>query len=229
MIPEIKGRSKPATAVAASVVVLAAAVAVQYYSKNKKATKLSIPLHPALDSGLTRGDPKFTAGGKLRCHCRAAPVEVTLDGNVAHNHACGCSKCWKPQGAVFSIIGVIPRDQVHVTANADKLYVVDPGAAIQRNACVECGVHLFGRIEKDHPFKGLDFVHVELSDTEGWQEPQFAAFVSSIVEQGFPATKMDQVRSELRSIGLETFDALSPPLMDLIATWSARQNGILKE
>ena len=35
-------------------------------------------------------------------------------------------------------------------------------AAIQRHACKECGTHLYGRIEKEHPFHGLDFVHVEL-------------------------------------------------------------------
>ena len=71
-----------------------------------------------------------------------------------------------------------------MTANGDKLKVIDRSAAIQRNACKSCGVHLFGRIETtEHPFSGLDFVQVELSDEKGWQEPQFAAFVSSIIEQ----------------------------------------------
>jgi S-(hydroxymethyl)glutathione synthase len=105
--------------------------------------------------------------------------------------------------------------------------VVDESAAILRHACKDCGVHLYGRIEKDHAFKGLDFVHVELSDSEGWQEPQFAAFVSSIIEQGYPPEKMDEVRSKFKSLGLETYDALSPPLMDAIATWTAKRAGVL--
>ncbi|KAH7153494.1 S-glutathione synthase [Dactylonectria macrodidyma] len=185
-----------------------------------------VSLHPSIDNGLTKGSDSFS-GGKLRCHCKSNPVEVTLGGNVAHNHACGCSKCWKPAGSLFSVVAVISRDQVSVTANEDKLHVVDDSATILRNACKECGVHLYGRIEKAHPFKGLDFVHVELSDEKGWQEPQFAAFVSSIIEQGFDPSGIDEVRAKFKSVGLETYDALSPPLMDAIATWTAKQSGKL--
>jgi S-(hydroxymethyl)glutathione synthase len=182
-----------------------------------------VALHPSIDNGLTKGSANFT-GGKLRCHCSSSPVEVTLGTNVLHNHACGCSKCWKPKGALFSIVAVVPRDQLSVTSgNESKLTVVDPSATIQRHACKDCGVHLFGRIEKDHPFKGLDFVHVELSREQGWQEPQFAAFVSSIIEQGFDPKGMDEVRAAFQKLGLPTYDCLSPPLMDAISTWTAQQ------
>jgi S-(hydroxymethyl)glutathione synthase len=88
---------------------------------------------------------------------------------------------------------------------------------------------MYGRIEQEHPFKGLDFVHAELSDESGWQEPQFAAFVSSIIEQGFDPDKMGDVRSKLNNVGLQTYDCLSPALMDLIATYSAKQSGALKK
>ncbi|KAM3424645.1 putative glutathione-dependent formaldehyde-activating enzyme [Cercospora zeina] len=178
-------------------------------------------LHPDINNGLTKGDSNFS-GGTLQCHCSSNPVKVEITGNVAHNHACGCSKCWKPDGALFSIVGVVPVDNLKVVANANKLSIVDPNAPIQRNACKQCGVHLYGRIVKDHPFKGLDFIHVELSKEQGWQEPQFAAFVSSIIEQGFDAGKMDQVRSKFKSIGLETYDCLSPALMDAIASYTTK-------
>lgn len=187
---------------------------------------MSPSLHPAIDNGITKGDANF-AGGVLRCHCSSSPVEVTLKGNVAHNHACGCSKCWKPTGALFSLVGVIPRDQLAVTANESKLSIVDPSAAIQRHACKDCGVHMFGRIETEHPFKGLDFVHSELSNAKGWQEPQFAAFVSSIIEQGFDPSGMGEVRGKFQSVGLDTYDALSPPLMDAIATYNGKKAGKL--
>jgi S-(hydroxymethyl)glutathione synthase len=183
-------------------------------------------IHPAVDNGIAQGDPNFS-GGKLHCHCPTNQVEVTLASNVLHNHACGCSKCWKPKGALFSVVGVIPIDNVSVTANAQKLHVIDSSAAIQRNACKECGVHLFGRIVNDHPFKGLDFVHTELSDSKGWQEPQFAAFVSSIIEQGFKPAEMDGVREKFKSVGLQTYDVLSPPLMDAIATYTGQKTGKL--
>jgi S-(hydroxymethyl)glutathione synthase len=176
-------------------------------------------IHPLIDNGITKGDEHFK-GGKLYCHCPSNKVEVTLSNNVAHNHACGCSKC-------FSVVGVVPVDALSVTANGNKLHVVDSSAAIQRNACKECGVHLFGRIVNDHPFKGLDFVHVELSDSKGWQEPQFAAFVSSIIEQGFPPNQIDDIREKFRKEGLQTYDVLSPILMDLIATYTGQKSGKL--
>lgn len=208
-----------------SLVSAAAIISTKLYKKRQTA-KMAGALHPLLDNGLTKGKSDF-AGGKLRCHCSSNPVEVTLSGNVLHNHACGCSKCWKPEGSIFSVIAVIPKDQLKVTSNESKLEIVDESAAIQRHACRDCGVHLYGRIEKEHPFKGLDFVHVELSDEKGWQEPQFAAFVSSIIEQGFDPARIGDVRAQLKSIGLETYDALSPPLMDAIATWTAQQSGNL--
>jgi S-(hydroxymethyl)glutathione synthase len=171
-------------------------------------------LHPLLDNGIQAGTG--ISGGTLHCKCATDKVEVTLKGDVLHNHACGCSKCWKPEGAVFAVIAVTPVDNVSVTAHADKLHIVDESATIQRHACKACGVHLFGRIEKAHPFKGLDFVHVELSSDKGWQAPQFAAFVSSIIEQGYDPKGMDAVRARFKELGLESYDVLSPPLMDAI-------------
>jgi S-(hydroxymethyl)glutathione synthase len=186
---------------------------------------VAVSIHPGIDNGIKKGDPNF-AGGTLTCKCGA--VEVTLDANVAHNHACGCTKCWKPEGATFSIVAVVPRDKLRVTHGADKLKVVDPNATIRRHACSGCGVHMYGRIENDkHAFHGLDFVHVELSPQSGWQEPQFAAFVSSIIEGGADPNRMDKVRARLKELGLEPYDCLSPPLMDALATHAAKQAGVL--
>jgi S-(hydroxymethyl)glutathione synthase len=126
--------------------------------------------------------PSFS-GGTLKCKCAQDPVEVRVESQVAHNHVCGCTKCWKPEGAVFSMIAVVSRDKVSVTANENKLEIVDPSAAIQRYRCNECGVHMYGRIEKTgHPIHGLDFVHPELFLESGWSPPEFAAFVSSVIE-----------------------------------------------
>lgn len=181
-----------------------------------------VKIHPSVDNGVQAGTPGFS-GGMLRCACADAPVEVTLTSNTAHNHVCGCSKCWKPANALFSMVAVVSRDNLNVTANADKLTVVDASAAIQRHACKECGVHMYGRIEnQNHPFFGLDFVHTERSDTQGWSAPEFAAFVSSIIETGADPAQMGAVRNRLRELGLEPYDCLSPPLMDAIATHVAK-------
>ena len=181
-------------------------------------------LHPLIDNGLQPGFGSFN-GGTLSCKCSSDKVVVRIFGDVAHNHACGCSKCWKPEGALFSIVGVVPVDKLQVVAHPEKLHIVDESATIQRHACKDCGTHMYGRIVKDHPFKGLDFVHVELSDQKGWQAPQFAAFVSSIIEQGYEPTGMEAVRGKFKSLGLSTYDSLSPPLMDAIAGYTAEKAG----
>jgi S-(hydroxymethyl)glutathione synthase len=188
----------------------------------------SIALHPGIDNGIKPGSASF-AGGTLACRCGGKAVTVSIQGNVAHNHACGCTKCWKPAGAVFSVVAVVAREKLAVTAHADKLKVVDLTAVIQRHACTGCGVHMYGRIENPgHPFYGLDFVHVERSKDAGWAAPQFAAFVSSIIESGFDPKQMGAVRARLRELGLEPYDCLSPPLMDAMATHTAKARGVLK-
>ena len=187
----------------------------------------TLSIHPAIDDGIKAGKDGF-AGGYLHCHCESDPVQVTVSSQSAHNHACGCSKCWKPKGAAFSLVAVVPRDSISVTAHADKLAIVDESAAIQRHACKACGVHMYGRIEnKDHPFHGLDFIHTELSDDDGWSAPEFAAFVSSVIETGFPPGDMERIRGRLKELGLDPYDCLSPPLMDLIATHTAKAAGRL--
>ena len=126
------------------------------------------------------------------------------------------------------MVAVVPRGAVEVVANGDKLKVVDPNTAIQRYACTGCGTHMYGRIEdKNHPFYGLDFIHTELSTDEGWAAPGFAAFVSSVIESGVSPDRMDGIRARLRDLGLEPYDALSPPLMDAIATHLAKRSGKL--
>jgi S-(hydroxymethyl)glutathione synthase len=142
---------------------------------------------------------------------------------------CGCTKCWKPAGALFSQVAVVPRDKLKVSANEGKLMVVDPSAAIKRYACRECGVHMYGRIDNQkHPFFGFDFIHTELSSDEGWAPPEFAAFVSSIIESGTNPDDMSAVRARLRELGLEPYDCLSPALMDAIATHTAKAAGVLR-
>ncbi|MGE0008308.1 MAG: S-(hydroxymethyl)glutathione synthase [Parvibaculaceae bacterium] len=190
---------------------------------------MAVSIHPAVDGGIKPAAKDF-AGGTLQCKCASNPVTVAIGAQTAHNHACGCTKCWKPAGALFSVVAVVPRDKVKVTANESKLKVVDSNATIQRHACRDCGVHMYGRIENTkHPFHGLDFVHTELSKDSGWSPPEFAAFVSSVIESGAKPGDMPAIRARLRDVGLEPYDCLSPPLMDAIATHVARQTGVLKD
>jgi S-(hydroxymethyl)glutathione synthase len=189
----------------------------------------TISIHPAVDHGVKAGAKDF-AGGTLACRCKQSAVEVTVKGQSAYNHVCGCTKCWKPEGALFSQVAVVGRDNLKVSKNENKLKVVDPAAAIQRHACKECGVHMYGRIEnKAHPFHGFDFIHTELSKESGWSAPEFAAFVSSIIEAGTKPDQMGAIRARLKELHLEPYDCLSPALMDAIATHTAKAKGVLRD
>lgn len=184
-------------------------------------------IHPTIDSGIQKGSDNFT-GGTLKCQCSHNQVVVKVDSQSAHNHVCGCTQCWKPEGVLFSQVSVVPRDTLSVVENGNKLSIIDESQSIQRHACKECGTHMFGRIEdKGHPFYGLDFIHTELSSESGWQEPQFAAFVSSVIESGANPEDMDSVRTRLSELNLESYDCLSPALMDAIATHTAKSTGAL--
>ena len=179
----------------------------------------ALSIHPQVDGGTQPAAAPDFAGGTLQCHCAERKVAVSIRGQVLHNHVCGCTKCWKPAGSLFSQVAAVPRDNVSVSANWDKLRVVDTNAALKRYACIECGVHMYGRIDNpNHPLYGLDFVHTELSSEPGWAPSGFAAFVSSIIECGADPAQMDAVRARLRELNLEPYDCLTPPLMDFIAT-----------
>ena len=163
----------------------------------------TVQIHPAVDGGIKRGAQNF-AGGTLVCKCAKDPVQVKIKGQSAHNHICGCTKCWKPKGAIFSQVAVVPRGNLSVAAHEQKLKIVDASAAIQRHACTGCGAHMYGRIEnKNHPLYGFDFIHTELSKEEGWSAPEFAAFVSSVIEAGTKPDQMAGIRARIKQLGLE--------------------------
>jgi S-(hydroxymethyl)glutathione synthase len=188
----------------------------------------TVKIHPAVDGGVKQHSDAGFSGATLRCHCTTDPVAVKVSAQSAHNHVCGCTKCWKPHGAVFSQIAVVGRDHVEVVANGQKLKIVDPSATIQRHACSACGVHMYGRIENTkHAFHGLDFIHTELADREGFSAPGFAAFVSSVIEGGVPPSHTTPIRARLEELGLPYYDCLSPPLMDALATQAAKLAGTL--
>lgn len=187
-------------------------------------------LHPLLDSGglaadsgsLAAGNASF-AGGTLACLCDKDRVTVAVASGIAHNHACGCTQCWKPAGAAFSVVAVVPTDKVKVTAHPEKLKVVNPQATILRHACTACGTHLYGPVEKVHAFQGLSFIHPERFIEAGAPAPGFAAFVSSVIEGGVDPGEMDGIRDSLTKLGLHPYDCLNHPLMDALASFAAKQ------
>ena len=82
------------------------------------------------------------------------------------------------------------------------------------------------RMEIDKPSSGpID--RTELFRESGWASPEFAAFVSSLIECGVDPQRMAGIRGRLKELGLGPYDCLSPPLMDAIATHVAKTSGAL--
>ena len=63
---------------------------------------MGVSIHPSVDNGFKPAKDGFK-GGTLTCKCATDPVTVKISSQSAHNHACGCTKCWKPKGAVFTV------------------------------------------------------------------------------------------------------------------------------
>jgi len=85
----------------------------------------SVKIHPAVDGGLKPAAAGF-AGGTLMCDCAQNKVEVTIKGQCAHNHVCGCTKCWKPSGALFS------QNKVEVTIKGQCAHMIVRALAFDR-------------------------------------------------------------------------------------------------
>lgn len=189
-----------------------------------------VHIHPMVDDGVTvQAEPGF-AGGTLVCNCTTDPVEVEVNNDYLFNHLCGCTQCWKPDGAAFSMLAAVPREAVRVTRHEEKLKVVDPDKLLHRYACKDCGVHMYGVIDKpDHVFHGFAFIHPDRSRDAGYSPPTFAAFVSSAIEGGVAPSDMAWVRGRLKELGIEPYDCYSPELMDIVATHAAKASGVLKE
>ena len=61
-----------------------------------------VKIHPAVDGGVRPAAEGFS-GGTLVCNCSDRPVKVRIGSQVLHNHVCGCTKCWKPDGGVVLV------------------------------------------------------------------------------------------------------------------------------
>ena len=77
-------------------------------SKEEEIDHGNVSIHPAVDQGLKPAAANF-AGGTLSLQVSDNKVTVSIKGQAAYNHVCGCTKCWKPGNALFSQIAVTPR------------------------------------------------------------------------------------------------------------------------
>jgi len=111
------------------------------------------------------------------------------------------------KGALFSMVAVIGRDKLNVSAMRTSSDV-DEKAPIQRYACSGCGVHMYGRIEnKNHPFYG--FVFCTLCRRTAAVGSEFAALRLLDHRVGLSPARMGEVRARLKELRLEPMTAVA--------------------
>src|SRR5438309_1647775 len=113
---------------------------------------MTVHIHPSIDNGIRKGTGSF-AGGTLVCKCKDRPVKVGIKGDVAHNHACGCTKCWKPEGAAFSVVAVVPREKVSVLETGYNLQHANDYSGIHGYAYKAIWCRPSRRLRASHPVK----------------------------------------------------------------------------
>ena len=170
----------------------------------------AVSIHPSVDNGIKPGAKDF-AGGDLVCKCTQNPVKVSVTAQTAHNHACGCTKCWKPKGAtVLGGCGGVARqgqrDQERGQAQGRRSRRRPSSVTPARAAACTCT-----DASRTPSTRFTDSISStpNCRRKPGWSAPEFAAFVSSIIETGADPANMGAVRSRLKEIGLEPYDCLS--------------------
>ena len=106
---------------------------------------MAVKIQPSVDGGVKQGSGSF-AGGTLVCKCKHKPVKVSVTGDVAHNHACGCTPCWKPEGATFSAVACATRDNVTAIVHGGKLKDEEKKLEPEINQEDRAAVELIGKL-----------------------------------------------------------------------------------
>jgi len=105
----------------------------------------------------------------------AEQVEMAIKGQSAHNHVCGCTKCWKPKGALFSAGRRRNARKPRRQGERNKLAIVDPKATIQP-LCLQGvrGPHVCRIENRAIRCYGFDFISHRALNEAGWSPPEFA-------------------------------------------------------
>ena len=158
----------------------------------------AVSIHPSVDGGVESRARKTSPGGSWRGGYADEPSDWQLIPNPPTT-TYELRQMLEPAGASFSIIAVVPRDKLAVTAKADKLKIVD---AVPRSSAMHARTaeFTFTAVSRMRSIRFMArVIHTELSPDTGWSEPTFAAFVSSIIESGADPANQGAVRSRLKN------------------------------
>ena len=181
-------------------------------------------IHPAVDNGVKPAIAEVR-GRHADCKCSDEAGDGQHQGQRRPQPRLRLHQVLEARRArMFSVVAVVPRDNVTVTANAAEAQGRrsvrdDPAPRLQRSAACTCTAASRTRTIRSTASISS---HTELSPTRAGRHPEFAAFVSSVIESGVDPAQMAQIRARLKELGLEPYDCLSPALMDLIAAHTAK-------
>jgi hypothetical protein len=108
------------------------------------------------------------------CLCGGVRFEVTLPFSDANY--CHCSRCRKHSGTFGSIVGHVPRSQVHVLEGEELIRVYEPPGGRVKAFCSVCGSSLFGN---EWPEGDEIAIRFGALDGDPGMRPDFHVFVDS--------------------------------------------------
>ena len=197
--------------------------------RREGASMAEITIHPAVDEGVKPGAKDF-AGGTLRCHCATDPVEVRITGMRAQPRVRLHEVLEAEGGAVLAGGGRPARqgagDQERRQAEGGRPERADPAPRLPR---VRRAHARPGRARRNIPSPGWSSSTPSCRRNRAGRPPDFAAFVSSIIESGDRAREDGRDPRAAEGAGPAPYDWLSPGLMDYIATYTAKASGVLKD
>jgi len=106
-----------------------------------------------------------------RGRCLCGRVTVELDGEPLAVSLCHCVHCQKTSGSAFSLIALVPRDQVRFSGEVSIFRDVgESGREFERCFCPGCGSPIESRSEFLGS-RGITIVKASLFDDTSWLKP----------------------------------------------------------
>jgi len=139
--------------------------------KHKEDKPMTVHIHPSVDNGVAEGSGAF-AGGTLVLQVQGQTGQGRHQGRWSLiSRLPAAPHVLEARRATFSVVAVVPRENVTVLENGDKLQIVDTSAAIQRYACKG----LWARICTADREQGTSLLRPSTSSTRTIQEAGSAA------------------------------------------------------
>ena len=118
--------------------------------------------------------------------CLCGDVRYMTDADSVFSGNCHCTDCQRASGGPYAPVMMFPKGAVHVTGTT-KYFASkgDSGNVIERGFCLNCGSHLFVRLEA---IPGMLGIRPGSLDDASLFQPSLDFFVSSAQ----PWDQMDQ-------------------------------------